>query len=134
MGIREDNNMSCVVNNIPKNKRVSRSGADADPLWRVESAKRLVDWGFSPQEIEELGLAEPTLRAIYEYTRLKKKDGSQPSSKTVEAMLEVIAEETQKADIELEMQVMRKRALTNRAKLLQKLARMLQRRESSSLL
>lgn len=125
--------MPCVVNNTPKSRsRVSGTAGDPDACRIIEPVRRLATLGFSAREIEELGLAEPTLRAICEYARLDSADGSQPASDAVEATLETLAEETRKADLELEMLVLRKRALTNRAKLLQKLARMLERRESIS--
>lgn len=126
MGSTEETKMLCVINNTP------RQDDEADLLCRVESTKRLADWGFSISEIETMELADPVLQAICEYARLKKSANSKPSSQTVKAMLEVLEEETRKADIELEMLVLRKRALTSRAKLLQKLARMLQQRESKS--
>lgn len=77
-------------------------------------------------------LADPVLQAICEYARLKKNSDSKPSSQTVKAMLEALEEETRKADIEHEMLVLRKRALTSRVKLLRKLAHMLQQRETKS--
>jgi hypothetical protein len=133
LGIREDLNMPCVVKNTSKSRsRSFGTGDGLDACQVVESVKRLATLGFSAREIEEMGLAEPILRAVCEYARLDSGDGSQPSSGAVEATLETLAEETRKADLELEMLVLRKRALTNRAKLLQKLARMLERRESSS--
>lgn len=118
--------MLCVVNNTP------RPDEDSDSLCRVESAKRLMDWGFSVSEIETTELADPVLQTICEYARLKKNASSKPSSQTVKAMLEALEEEVQKADIELEMLVLRKRALISRAKLLQTLVSMLQHRESKS--
>ncbi|MGI6296799.1 MAG: hypothetical protein ACOX3G_12055 [Armatimonadota bacterium] len=126
MGASKEIEMSCVVNNSPRPNECTGS------LCRVESAKRLADWGFSISEIETMELDDPVLQAICEYARLKKSATSKPSSQTVKAMLQVLEEETRKADIELEMLVLRKRALTNRAKLLQKLAGMLQQRESKS--
>lgn len=130
MSIREDLSMPCLVNDRSQRRsRSPRTEADANTCQVVESVRRLGALGFSAREIEELGLAEPTLRAICEYARLDEGDGSRPASDAVEATLEILAEETRKADLELEMLGLRKRALTNRAKLLQKLARMLEPQE-----
>ncbi|NLN77913.1 MAG: hypothetical protein GX141_03230 [Armatimonadetes bacterium] len=123
----EDMNLSCVVNNASEG-RASLSIESAAPIQRVESVEKLVD---SKPSTYDVGV-EPALRIVYEYARVKKDQGSCPSSEAVQAMLEVLTEEIQKADLELEMLALRRNALANRSRLLQKLARILRRKESPS--
>ena len=120
-------NLSCVVNNASEG-RASLSIESAAPIQRVESVEKLVD---SKPSTYDVGV-EPALRIVYEYARVKKDHGSCPSSEAVHAMLEVLTEEIQKADLELEMLALRRNALANRSRLLQKLARILRRKESPS--
>lgn len=94
----------------------------------VDSVQRLMSLGLSASEIKELGMAEGAVEALCEYARLDEiVDGDRPGE-VVDAALGTLAEETHKVDLELEMMGLRKRALTKRAKLLHKLAGMLQER------
>jgi hypothetical protein len=82
--------------------------------------------GLSACEIRELGMAEGALEAMCEYARLDEAADSEKPSEIVSKALGTLAEETRKVDLELEMLNLRKRALSKRAKLLHKLAGMLQ--------
>lgn len=130
MAIRKSIGTSCVVND----RRGTQSpGADRDPraFTVVDTARRLIALGLSTDEVEELGLEEPTLRSIREYARLDDDAGQRPSADAVDAALKSLGEEMRKVDLELEMLGMRRRALTNRAKLLHKLADTLEQRDRS---
>jgi hypothetical protein len=126
LSIREDLGTPCVINDSSSRRsRSPKTAGEPETCQVVDSVRRLATLGLSAREIEDLGLAEPALKVICEYARLDEGDGSRPASDAVDATLRTLAEETRKADLELEMLGLRKRALTNRAKLLQKLARIL---------
>ena len=128
LSIREDLSTPCVINDSSSRRsRPPKTAGEPETCQVVDSVRRLATLGFTAREIENLGLAEPTLKVICEYARLDDGDGSRPASDAVDATLKTLAEETRKADLELEMLGLRKRALTNRAKLLHKLARILDR-------
>lgn len=84
--------------------------------------------GLSAGEVKELGMAEGVLEAFCEYARLDESAGADRPGKVVSSALATLAEETRKVDMELEMLSLRRRALSKRAKLLHKLAGMLQER------
>ena len=90
----------------------------------VDPARRMMALGMTSGEIKNLGLDENTLRTICEYARLD--DAAGPASAAVAATLNTLTEEARKVDLEIEMLALRKRALHNRAKLLRRLAGMLE--------
>lgn len=128
LAIPKDTSTACVVNDSGARQLKAGSGPQACKV--VDTARRLMTLGLSAGEIEELGMDQPALRAICEYARLDGV-GSQPAPDAVSATLSTLAEELRKVDLELEMLGMRKRALTSRSKLLQKLAQTLEQRETS---
>lgn len=123
----KDFNVSCVVNDHRPQRKNADSGPEAYKV--VDSARHLIALGLSTGEIEELGMDQPALQAICEYARLDG-EGLRPDSDAVDVTLNTLAEELRKTDLELEMLGMRKRALTSRAKLLQKLAGTLKQRDN----
>ena len=93
----------------------------------IESVSRLMAMGLSMDELDKLNIRESMLNAVSE---IDQSDGSSCSIKqyprNLDATLEVVKEEIGKVDIELEMLGMRKKALTKRIKMLEKIARVLE--------
>lgn len=97
------------------------SASDRPQVCRiVESVRRWMVLGTTAGDVRELELDESTLKAICEYARLD--DDHASTADAVAAMLKILLDETKQVDIELEMLGLRRRALSNRATLLRKLA------------
>lgn len=128
MANKKDTSAHCVVRD--SSPESSSAGANSEPrdCEIVDSVQKLMSFGLSAGEIEQLGMADIDLEALCEYARLGHiADGDRPDE-AVGSALETLAEETHKVDLELEMLGLRKRALTKRAKLLHKLSGMLRDR------
>lgn len=124
MSMKRTTPVDCVVSDTnPKTGKPANS--DEPRACRiVDPARRMIAVGMTSGEIKELGLDESLLRTVCEYARLD--DDAGPASDAVAATLRTLIEEIGKVDIEIEMLGLRKRALHNRAKLLRKLAAMLE--------
>lgn len=128
MARKNDVSTHCVVRDrSPRSCQVETNGGPRN-CEIVDSVQRLMSLGLSPDEISELGMAEGAVEALCEYARLDEiLDGDKPGE-VVDLALGTLVEETRRVDLELEMLGLRRRALTKRAKLLHKLAGMLQER------
>ena len=128
MADKNDISTHCVVRDRSPRSCLADTKGRLEDCEIVDSVQRLMSLGVSAGEIRELGMAEGAVEALCEYARLDESfDGDRPG-KVVDMALGTLMEETRKVDLELEMLGLRKRALTKRAKLLHKLAAMLQER------
>ena len=125
---KTDISTHCVIRDNSSRPCLTEAKGEPRDCEIVDSVQKLMSLGLSEGEIKELGMAECALEALCEYARLDEIiDGDRPGD-VVDAALRTLTEETHKVDLELEMLSLRKRALTKRAKLLHKLAGMLQDR------
>ena len=124
---------NCVVKDSPENiSQDEKKSADPTNCEIIEPMRRLMALGLTEVEIEGHGLDLQTLQAICEYARLDECE-CRSSADAIETTLCKLEKEMQACEMESEMLCMRKRALKRRAKLLAKLAHLLERREKSPL-
>lgn len=93
----------------------------------VRSLMQLMALGLSAEEIGELDVCQPTLQAVCEYARLDSRGDDDPEEavEAVRATIQAVEDERRQLDLRIEMLVIRKRALARRARVLGKIARLL---------
>ncbi len=129
MAIRKNASTPCVIRESAINyaKRAGLIGECATELEEcriIDSVRKLLALGLSTQEIEDLDIRQPMLRAVCEFARLDAAD-SQDSGKAAEAVkttLRVISDQMRNLDMEIEMLNLRRDALQRRTHVLEKLA------------
>lgn len=94
----------------------------------VKPLMQLMALGLSADEIADLDVRQPTLQAAREYARLDSLGDEAPdkAAEVVRATIQAVEDERRRLDMEIEMLVIRKRALARRAGVLRKIARSLE--------